>query len=162
MEWFNKNLINSVVHILLNNDAPRDIIVREDFYDPCLRAINDPKVSMELPEGVTTEQVEKELKENFFPRIQVRPFPAENMRVNNPQFPRQMEVFQIITQGAIEKMFLDQWDQRVGFSQALQSIGSPFMPSMQEKRLLFFLLTALEQFQNTSSKIELARGNLPL
>ena len=155
--WVKEFILPKVIQISMTEDRVEDIITIDELYSAVNTALNEATLPADFPEqsGVTREQVEKDFSD-FCKTITVKVATADNLSVPDQDIDPGLVYVRLITYNMKQQSFLESWDQSIGFTAGLRSKGYPILPTMNEKRLLFFFLQMINTVSEQSQKIQAA------
>lgn len=155
IEWFQENVIREIAYVTLNSinsptpDRVEEVIVHEDLIEVVNEAMHNAVLPDDVEQpGVTREQLATEFA-SFCKSIPVRAYPLDKFVLPvEANLPAENQFIRIITTTLRTAAILDRWDQSIGFTQSLIQRGTPILPTLEEKKMLFFLHQLLSLVAN--------------
>lgn len=164
-QWMQDNVISQIAQISAAGDLVEEVIVLDELYEVLSIALDEAKLPDKFPdqEGLDRAQVAEEFQK-FCRSILVRSTTLASLNLENIDDVEDVVLFiRPVTRSMRTNGFLDSWDQSIGLSQLLRSRGCPFLPTPNEKKLLFMIsqmfdAMALSHQRQQQQQIQIPNG----
>lgn len=162
LQWVSDYIVPKIAQITLSSqDRVEEVVVVEQLFDLVSEALQTAELSDAVIKSVITVPENTELPQDtinkiredfsaYLKQLKVRTALIDHLIVSEDVSP-DVQFIRLVTYKMRVQGFMQQWDQQIGFSQSLQSMGCPFAYNFDEMKMIFGVYHALSLFASNQA-----------